>query len=140
MLQQITNVLRRAPQHRAIAALDNWPLQEIRVLDHQRNDLVIAQLFLSQAELAIYRFARAQQLARLDFHLLNQVAQLLFAQRLEVVINLLEVDTALPEQFVQLATLASRRLFVDRDLIRHGFYGNIPLTLVASATRSIARI
>jgi hypothetical protein len=25
-------------------------------------------------------------------------------------------------------------------LIRHGFYGNIPLTLVASATRSIARI
>jgi hypothetical protein len=89
------------------------------MLDHKRNNLVIAQLFFRQTEVAVDRFTRAQQLAGLDPHFLNQVAQLLLAQRLEVVINLIEVNTALPEQFVQLATFASSGLFVDNNFLRH---------------------
>jgi hypothetical protein len=72
---------------------------------------------LGHAEFSIYRFARAQQLARIDCHLPDESAQPFLAQRLEVVIDSVVVDTALPEQFVQLATLASSRFFVDCDLI-----------------------
>ena len=43
-----------------------------------------------------------------------------FCQRLDVVIDFLEVDATLPEQPVHLATLGSSWLFVDRDFIFHG--------------------
>jgi hypothetical protein len=82
---------------------------------------MVAQLFLGQAKIAIYRFAGAQQLAWLDSHFVNQVAQLLLAERLEVVIDFVVVDAALTEQFVQLATLGSSRLFVDCNFLRHNF-------------------
>jgi hypothetical protein len=45
--------------------------------------------------------------------------QLLLTQRLEIVINLLEINAALTEQFVQLATFASSRLFVNDNFLRH---------------------
>ena len=85
------------------------------MFDHQCDDLVVAEIFLSDLQFAIDRFAGAQQLARFDAHLLDQIAQFLFAQRLDVVIDFFEIDAALTEQLVQLATLASSRFFVNCD-------------------------
>jgi hypothetical protein len=81
--------------------------------------LVVAEVFLSNLQFAIDRFAGAQKLARVDAHLLDQIAQLLFGQRLDVVIDLLEIDAALTEQLVQLATFASSRFLVDGDFVCH---------------------
>ena len=91
------------------------------MLDHQRNDFFVAEFFLTQTKLAIDSFTRAQELARLDIHLLDQFAQFPLAQRLDVVIDFLKVHATLTEQLVQLATLRSSRLFVDCNLVGHCF-------------------
>ena len=175
------------------------------MLDHQCDQLVVAQFLLTQRQLAIDRFTRAKEFARPQLHFLDQSAQLLFAQRFEIIINFFESDATLPEQLVQLATLGSSWLFVNGNVVGHDLecggesvsggtrilrvvsragrpchffklthylgvrwldtafripcssvashritkrrqagalqiYGNIPLTRVASATRSMARI
>src|SRR3989442_7144110 len=51
--QQRLYILSRSSQSRAIAALDDWPLDQIRMFDHQRNDLVVTEIFLAQTKLAI---------------------------------------------------------------------------------------
>jgi hypothetical protein len=102
-----------------ITTLNNRSLNQVGMLDHQRDDLVVAQFALAKIEFAINRFARAQKLARLDAHLFEQLAQFLFAQRLEVIVNLFEIGATLTEQLVQLATLRSSRFFVNGDFLRH---------------------
>jgi len=87
------------------------------MLDHQRDDLVIAEILLTKFQFTINRFTRPQKLARLDAHLFEQLAQFLFAQRLDVVVNFFEVDATLTEQLVQLATLRSSRFFVNGDSV-----------------------
>ena len=91
------------------------------MLDHQSDELIVAQFALAKAELAINRFTRPQKLARLKAHLLEQLAQFLFAQRLDVIVNFFEIDATLTEQLVQLATLRSSRFFVNGDSLRHKF-------------------
>ena len=83
------------------------------MLDHQRDDFIIAEVFLSHLQFAINRFAAAKQLARLDPDLSNQIAQLLFVQWLDVVIDLFEVDATLTEQLVKFTTLRSSRFLVN---------------------------
>ena len=51
------------------------------MLDHQPDELIVGELGLSQAQLAIERFARAKDVARREFHLLQQFAQFLLANR-----------------------------------------------------------
>jgi len=65
------------------------------------------------------RFACAQEFARLDSHLLHQLAQLLFAERYVVVVNLFKREATLTEQLVSLATFRSSRFFVDGDFVCH---------------------
>ena len=89
------------------------------MLNHQRDEFIIAQFAFAKIEFAINRFTRPQKLTRLNTHLLEQLAQLLFAQRLDVVVNLFEIDATLTEQLVQLATLRSGRFFVNSDFVRH---------------------
>ena len=113
--QQRFHILNRPPQHCAIIPLDNWSLNQVGMLDHQRDDFVVAEIFLSNLQFAIDRFAAAQKLARVDTHLLDQIAQLLLVQRLNVVIDLSVIDAALTEQLVQLATFASSGFFVNCD-------------------------
>jgi hypothetical protein len=85
------------------------------MLHHQRDDLIIAQFPFAKIEFAIDRFARAQKLARLEANLPEQLAQFLVAQRLDVIVNLFEIDATLTEQLVQLATLGSSRFFVNSN-------------------------
>ena len=89
------------------------------MFDHQRNDLVVAEVLLAQPELAIDRLARAQKLARLDAHLLNQLSQFLLTERLEVIIDLAEIDTAFSEKPIHLATLRAGWFFVNCDVVFH---------------------
>ena len=89
------------------------------MLDHQRDDLIIAQFTPTKVEFAINRFARAQKLARIEAQLVEQLAQFLFAQRLDVIVNFFEIDATLTEQLVQFATLGSSRFFVNGDSVGH---------------------
>lgn len=119
LFQQGLYILYGPAEYCAIAALNNRPLNQVRMLDHQRDDLIVAQFAFAKVEFAINRFARAQKLARLQFHLLEQLAQFFFAQRRYVVVDLFEIDATLTEQLVQLATLRSSRFFVDGDFVGH---------------------
>ena len=87
------------------------------MLDHQRDELIVAQFALAKVEFAINRFARPQEPARFHAHFLKQVPQLLFAQRLDVIVDLFEIDATLTEQLVQLAALRSSRFFVNSDFV-----------------------
>lgn len=87
------------------------------MLRHQRSDLSVGQVLLPKFELAINRFASTQKFARLDAHLLEQLAQFPLAQRLDVVVDLFEIDATLTEQLVQLATLGSSGFFVNCDFV-----------------------
>ena len=89
------------------------------MLDHQRDDLIVGELLLSKFEFPINRFTRSQKVARFHTHLLKQLAQLLFAQRLDVIVDLFEIDATLTEQLVQLATLRSSRFFVNGNHTGH---------------------
>lgn len=85
------------------------------MLDHQRDDFIIAEIPLTKVEVAIDRFARAQKLARIEAQLVKQLAQFLFAQRLDVIVNFFEIDATLTEQLVQFATLGSSGFFVNSN-------------------------
>ena len=89
------------------------------MLDHQRDELVVAQFALAQIKFAINRFTCAQKLARLAAHLFEQLAELFLAQRLDVIVHLLEIDATLTEQLVQVATFRSSWFFVDGDFTGH---------------------
>src|SRR5713101_4704426 len=68
-LQQRFHIFRWPAQHRTGAALDDWPLDQLRMLDHQRDDLIITEVFPAQAKFAINSFAGSQKLARLEAQL-----------------------------------------------------------------------
>lgn len=85
------------------------------MLDHQRDDFIVAEIPLTKVEVAIDRFARAQKLARIEAQLVKQLAQFPLAQRLDVIVNFFEIDATLTEQLVQFATLGSSGFFVNSD-------------------------
>src|SRR6185437_8205613 len=74
---------------------------------------------LAQLQLAIDRFTWAQKVARTDAHLLDQLAQLLFVQRLNVIVDLAEVDTPVDKKLIHLATFRASWFFVNCDFVCH---------------------
>jgi hypothetical protein len=72
-------------------------------------------------QFAVDGLARAEQVARFELHLPQQLAQLFRAERLDVIVDLLERDAALTEQAVSLSTFRSSRLFVNGDFVVHFF-------------------
>src|SRR6266550_2382666 len=83
------------------------------------NDFIVAEIFLSESKLPIDRFAGAQKFARLEAHLLNQFSQLFLAERLEVIVNLAEINAAFSEEPVHLAAFRAGWFFVDGDVVVH---------------------
>jgi hypothetical protein len=126
-LEQRLHVFDWPAQHRAFATLHNRALNQVRMLDHQRNDFIVREFAATQTKFFIYRLAGAQELARLDLHLGDQISQLFLRERLSVVVNLLKWNAALPEQPVQFSTLRSSRLFVNCDFVAHSFLLTIGL-------------
>ena len=89
------------------------------MLGHEADDFVVGEFATPEPQLLVDRLARSQELARLDAHLPDQLAQLPLPYRVCDVVDLLVRNPALTEQAVGLATLASGRLLVDGDLVGH---------------------
>ena len=89
------------------------------MLGHEADDFVVGEFAPGQSKLFVDRLARSQKLARADAHLAYQLAQLLLAERVGDIVDLLVSNPALTEQAVGLATLASGRLLVDGDFVGH---------------------
>jgi len=70
-LQQSLYDFRWSAQHCAISALDDRPLNQIRMLCHQRDDFVICELAFAQAKFAIDGFTLPEKFTRLDSHFLD---------------------------------------------------------------------
>ena len=118
-MQQLADVLDGAAEDGARAALDDGALDQFRVLDHRADEVVVGVFVARQIKLAVGGLALAEQLARRQLHLLQQLAQLALAYRRDVVVDLLEINAALTEQPVGLAALRSSRLLVDGDPVVH---------------------
>ena len=89
------------------------------MLQHKFDQFVIRKHVLTQSQIFISSLAFAQQVTRFEFHLAEQIAQLSFRQRLNVIIDFLERDATLTEQLVDFSTLRSSWFFVNNDLICH---------------------
>ena len=141
--EQSSDVFERAGEDGAGAALDDGALEEVGVFDHVGDEFVVGEVGAGEVEFAVDGLGRAQEVAGPEAGLANQLAQLRLRERRGVVVDLLVFDAALTEQPGQLAALASSRLFVDGDFVRHvfqsPFQGKMPRTRVASATRATAR-
>src|SRR5205085_7268533 len=57
--KQRADVLDGPAEHCAVAAFDDGSLQQLRMLNQQRDDLFIRQLALAQPQLAVLRFVLA---------------------------------------------------------------------------------
>jgi len=80
---------------------------------HQRDEFIVAEIFPAETKLTRDGLTRSQNLSRPEAHFPEQLAELLFAERLEIIIDLFEVNATLTEQLVQFATLGSSGLFVN---------------------------
>src|SRR5262249_4581962 len=111
--EQLLNVFSRTPKHRSTPALYNRSLDQIRMLDHHRDQFAVAEFVLRQSELFVDRLTLPQKIARLQVHFTKQLREFLLTQRLNVVINFLKRNATLTEQLVHLATLGSSWFFVN---------------------------
>src|SRR6266496_1883502 len=63
-------------ENRAFAFLDDRPLNEIRVRDHQIDDRIIRQLTLAELQRLVDPLGGAKKSARLDVHFSQEIDQL----------------------------------------------------------------
>jgi hypothetical protein len=119
--KQVFDFLGRASEHGMLAPFDDGALEEVWVLDQEAYDLVVREFALSEFEFFVDSLACAQKFARRDAHLAYKLAQFGFANRLDVIVDLLEINAALTEQAVGLAALGSGRLLVNCDFVFHSF-------------------
>jgi hypothetical protein len=61
--QEFFHAFNRSTQDCPIASLNNWSLNQIRILNHQRNDLSIGELTFRESELFVNRLAGSQKIA-----------------------------------------------------------------------------
>ena len=118
-LQQSFHIFHRSPQHSSISALDDGSLNQVRMLDHKRNQLLVSKSRLAYSQFTVNRFAGAQQLTRGYSHFAQQFTQLLLRQRRRVVVHFFVINTALTEQSIKLAALCSSWFLVNYDLRAH---------------------
>ncbi len=105
----------RARQDRGIAALDDRPLNQIGVCDHQVQEFGIAQVAVADPERLVNRILRAEKLPRSHAQLAQQLLQLPLRNRVGVVVHRLEVDAALLQRAMNLTACGARRLLIDDD-------------------------
>src|SRR4051812_44389391 len=87
--QQVGDAFRWAREDRAVAQLHDWPLQQLRVLRQGGEQLVVGQLALTQGELRVGGLAGAQDVARPQPGLPQELADLRLRQWLDVVVHAL---------------------------------------------------
>src|SRR5678815_4190646 len=94
-LQNLFESFSRPSQDCARAFLDDRALYQIRIPHHQLDDLIVREIAFGESERLVDRLLRAQQLPRRHLHLAKQLAQLLLWNRIDVVIDGIEVHAAL---------------------------------------------
>src|SRR4051794_14971796 len=119
-VQQLEGALDGTGEHRAVAALDDRTLHELRVLGHQADELVVGRRVVDEVELGGEGLAGAQHVARPGAGLAQQLAQLGLGQTLDVVLDPIEVDAALLQQLGQLAARRAGAFLVDGQLGHRG--------------------
>ena len=102
------------------------------MLGHQRDRLVVIDLALAEAELRVDRLASAEQLPRRPPRLPDQLPDLVLRERLDVVVDPVEVDAPLLEQ-------DARFLHVVQVRFSYTVSSAIALTLTNAFTNLIGR-
>ena len=110
----------RAGENCSFADLDDRPLQQCGVLDHQF-DQAFGVGFLSQAELFGNGLVSAKHVPWPQAGLRDQAAQFFDRQRFVVIIYLLVVDAVFTKQLCQIAARRSGRFFVNDNFVSHRF-------------------
>ena len=72
--EQCADAFHGASDHGSRAAFHDRTLDQLRMLDHQHDDLVIREFSLADAQLTVSGLARAEQFARGDAELGDQFA------------------------------------------------------------------
>src|SRR5215218_6487097 len=117
-VEQLEHALDRPSQDRALAADHHGPLHELRVLGHQADRLVVVRLPLTEPELGVDRLALAEQLPRRPAGLPDERPDLVLGERLDVIVDPVEVDAPLLEQRREVPAGRAGPLLVHHEL-RH---------------------
>ena len=91
--EQLQHALGRPGEHGPVAALDDRPLEQHRVGGHRGDDLVVGRV--ARQQLLRAGLLLAQDGARAHARLAQQLADLGLRQRIDVVVDAVEVDAAL---------------------------------------------
>jgi hypothetical protein len=118
-INHLSNLFGRAGEDGAVAADDDGTLDQFGVRGHQADDLVVGVFTAAEAESLVCGLARAEQFARGEARLADDLAQRRLVEAFGVEVDPLELYAALTEQPVGLAALRSSRLLVDDDLVGH---------------------
>ena len=113
------DVFGRAAKDSFVSAHDDWPLDEVRVLDHDFYQLVVRHLAVFEIEVAINLLAFPQQVARAYAKFLDQVAKLGGGEPLLIIVDPVEFRVVLFEKTNGFSALASGRLLINFYLIFH---------------------
>ena len=108
----------RARKYSALAAHDDGPLQQIGVVDENRDQLVVQHL-TGDSERSGERFLPPDYVSGRQPQFLEQFAQQLSRQWVLVVVDGFDLDASLLENADGIPAGASRGLQVDRDLLVH---------------------
>src|SRR5919109_4664039 len=90
--KQLEHPLHGAGEHGTVASHDDRPLEELRVLRHEGDRLVVIHLTIPEAELPVNGLARAKELAGRPPRLPDELPDLLLAERLDVIVDSVEID------------------------------------------------
>src|SRR5262245_52544315 len=102
-------------ENRAAAFFDDGPLYQIRMFDHQVDQLGVTYVSLAELQLLVHVFLSTQQLARRGFHFADEGSQLIGGQRIGVVVHRLDIDSCLAQRRVHLTAGRARGLLVNRN-------------------------
>src|SRR5690606_38050329 len=137
-IQDLAHPLRRPGEDRAVAPDDDRPLDELRVLGHRVEDLVVGQVLAGEAELSVGGLAGPEEVARGDPHHPDQPLELVAGDRVDVVVDRLVLHAGFAEDLRELPAGGARRLFVDDDAVvgGHGLLGFRGFIVPPAATPS----
>src|SRR5690606_17275420 len=113
-LDELQHLLGRTPELGPLADLDDRALDQDRMTEHQRDQLVIGRGRIETALLP-FRLALADQIDRPQAEFLQQAPKPLLVRRVFEVLDDLGLDTPFLEQRERLPGLRAARVVVDRD-------------------------
>lgn len=112
---EVRELLDRAREHSVVASYHDRSLDEVRMLDHYPDQLLVAQT-LSGYMLPIGSLVSTHHIPRVQSGATEELLQRIRRERLLHVVDGVEVHTLRGQEPLDLAALASRRLFVNDDL------------------------